>query len=283
MPRPKTACPACGKLTGNVKMHAPYCSAQSGNASVAVAERPLVDTSSDPPLRSRRGRARYEMNVERPIDQIRIPPGVNTSAGTRTIEAKGAWCYFLRPDGATIRDALILSPNGGIPNHPDPQMRARYGMNFEYYRERGRRKGYEPVGSTLTADAIKRLVEILAENRDDEILFCEDEVVGCQAVIESADRPDIRDQARKRRRQFERRLETLRQPLDATALIGELNDIARAQTLAALDPNILAVMRSMIGEVNERVESMIGHFRSGGGEQASETAFDRTGKDSLSL
>lgn len=208
------------------------------------------------------------------------------------VEATGAWAYYLRPDGATIRDALILYPNGGIPDIDNERLRARYGTNAEYYRQRQRAKGFEFVGPTLTEPGVRRLVEILADNRDDEILFCEDEAANCADVIKNADRPEIRDQARKRKRLFEHRLEILREPFDPDALLDELTEIARAQMLASVDPNVLRVMRAMIGEVNAKTESMIAAFQTGKaiGEDAptrrsrrgaDPMVFDATGRDSI--
>lgn len=208
------------------------------------------------------------------------------------VEASGSWAYYLRPEGATIRDALILYPNGGIPDIADERLKARYGTNAEYYRNRQRQKGFEFVGPTLTESGVARLVEILADNRDDEIIFCEDEIANCADVIKNADRPEIRDQARKRKRLFEKRLDTIKQPFDPDALLAELKEIARAQMLASVDPNVLRVMRAMIGEVNAKTESMIAAFQSGkvagepsparlrkGGGDA--TVFDATGRSSI--
>src|SRR3989304_2665801 len=64
-------------------------------AAVAVAER-------EP--RSVRGRLRRDrdMQILSPLEQIRARPAATT----------GPWAYYLRRDGATIRDALILYPNG---------------------------------------------------------------------------------------------------------------------------------------------------------------------------
>ena len=238
--------------------------------------------------RSERGKRAHQEAILRPIDQIPMPPGGGD------IEATGAWAYFLRPDGATISDTLVLYPNGGVPDIDDPRLRARYGENALYYQQRQAAKGFEYIGHTLTEAGIRRLVELLAANREDEVLFCEDEIEDCKTVATSADRPEIRDQARKRQRQFEKRLDYLRQPLEPDELTAELNDIARAQMLAKVDPNVLKVMRSMIGEVNERMAEAIGRFQ--GGRPRSEgapvrgskagadaTIFDAGGKDRIDL
>lgn len=285
--RPKVACPDCGKVVGSVASHRPFCVNRDTAASVTATT--VVEKLPDGlQIRSRRGRQRYQEAILRPIDQIPMPPGGGD------IEATGAWAYYLHPEGATITDALTLYPNGGVPDVDDPRLRARYGENHLYYQQRMAQKGFEFVGQTLTEAGIRRLIEILGNNREDEILFCEDEIANCHQVISGSDRPEIRDQARKRRRQFEQRLEYLSQPLNPEELTEELNEIARAQMLAKVDPNVLRVMRSMIGEVNDRMAMAITKFQGGnprtGAAPASlsargsdATIFDATGKDHIEL
>ena len=231
-------------------MKARHTEGDEGN--VAVAER---NSAGEP--RSERGKRERLMTVLRPMDQIRMPPGNDRIQGT------GAWAYYLRPDGATIRDALVLYPNGGVPDLDDARMKSRYSTNAEYYRQRQANKGIEYIGPTLTDGGIRRLVEVLDRNRAEEILFIEDEIEDAQSVTKEADRPEIRDQARKRTRQLATRLGVLNQPLDAEALESELKEIAQAQQLAKVDPAVLRVMRAMIGDVNERVETMVSHFQGG--------------------
>lgn len=236
-----------------------------------MAARKSVTAVAEP--RSERGRRMRTTQTLRPIDQIPIPPGGGNVEGT------GAWAYYLRTDGATISDTLVIYPNGGVPELPDRRMADRYGANAIYYRTRQASKGIEYVGQKLTEQGVKRLVEILADNREDEILFCEDELAGAQNVGDTSDRPEVRDQARKRERQFEARLAYLRQPLDPEALISELNDIARAQQLASIDPALLSVMRA---EVSERVAEGIARFRKTPSRSSgTEAGFDATGVDSI--
>jgi len=216
------------------------------------ATAPLVlERSSD------RGRRMRDVAVLRPIDQIPKAPGRD---GIDTI---GAWAYYLRLDGATITDILTIYPNGGVPDIDNPRLRARYGDNAEYYRERQRRRGLEYVGQTLTEAAMRRLVEIMANNLQDELTFLQEEVADARAIAKESDIPEVRNQGRRRLQQLERRIETLVQPFDPDELLAELNDIARAQQLAKVDPNVLRVMRAMIGEVNERVTAQIAHFQQG--------------------
>ncbi len=205
--------------------------------------------------RSERGRRIRQLDVMTPLDQIRV------TGNTPGIQATGAWAYYINPNGATIRDALILYPNGGVPDIDDDRLRSRYGENAEYYRQRQARKGLEYVGPTLTDGGVQRLVEVLEKNRPDEILFIEDEIEDAKEVSKAADVPEVRSQAKRRLQQLTRRLHYLEEPLDADAMEAELKEIARAQQLAKVDPAILRVMRSMIGEVNER---MLAHFSSGG-------------------
>lgn len=235
--------------------------------------------------RSKRGQQRYSERELTPLEQIPVLPGSDS------IEATGAWAYYLRPEGATISDTLILYPNGGTPDIDDARMKVRFSENSLYYQNRQARKGFEFIGQTLTEGGVRRLVEVMAQNRPDEILFCEEEIEACKDVAKNSDIPEVRNQARRRRAQFERRLSYLTQPLDEPALIAELNEIARAQQLAKVDPAVLRVMRSMIGEVNENMAASIAHFQAGRtpGESAptklSKGGSDRgasfTGKDSL--
>lgn len=209
--------------------------------------------------KSERGRRLRDEAILSPIDQIRQIPGGNG------VDATGAWAYYIRPDGATIRDALILCPNGGIPEMDDERLRNRYGMNAGYYRDRQKAKGFEFIGPHLREDGVRRLLQVLESNREDEILFLEEEIADAKDTIKNADIPEVRNQAKRRVRQLERRLETIRQGFDPDVLTAELNDIARAQQLAQIPPAILRVMRSMIGEVNERTSQLIERFQQGKG------------------
>lgn len=191
------------------------------------------------------------------MEQLRMPPGNNS------IKVTGGWCYYIRPDGATIRDALILYPNGGVPDIDDQRMKARYGTNSDYYKARQERKGLEYIGPSLTEGGIQRLVQVLERNREDEILFMEDEIADAQDVAKTSDLPDVRNQAKRRVRQLTRRLELLKQPLDADAMEAELKDIARAQSLARVDPNVLRTMRAMLGELDEKLTAKIAFFQQG--------------------
>lgn len=202
--------------------------------------------------RSERGRRKYAERVLEPIDQIRVQPGGVT----------GAWAYYLRPEGATIRDALILYPNGGRPS-PQDDPKGKFGTNAELYQARQARKGFTYLGQRLDQRAVRLLVETIARNRDDEILYTEDEIAECERIRKSDAPQREREIAAKRLAQWRNRLEYLTQPWDPDALVAELDEIARAQRLANIDPNVLAVMREMVGEVNAKTEAAVARFSRG--------------------
>lgn len=207
-----------------------------------VAEKPVAAKP-----RTDRGRRRMLGNGRAltPLEQIRAVP--NSGTGTLT----GAWAYYINPDGATIRDALILYPNGGIPPATVQNYR-KYGENADLYRARQARKGLEFVGSNLTAEGVRRLIEVLRTNQPDEVLDLEDQIAECEQDIANSDRPDWRDNQKKRRAQLQQRLDYVKAPLDADGLTAELNDIARAQRMAKVSPETLLVMREMLGELEAR-------------------------------
>lgn len=232
-------CSECNEeIKGNPAFHA-----RKHKGGVAVAERP----------RSQRGQRMRAARVLTPLEQIRMTPQGNTNA----------FCYFLRPDGATIRDALVISPNGGVPDLPDERMRARYGTNAAEYRARGEAKGFKYLGSKLTPNAVRELIETMAANREDEMLFCQEEIEDCERTIANSDLPQIRDQAKRRRAQLKARIDTMLAPFDADALLEELSEIAQAQMLADTDPNILRVIRMVVGEANEKLVKAVQKFQAG--------------------
>ena len=205
--------------------------------------------------KSKRGQSRYRLRTLTPLEQIRMQPG--------GYQQQGAWAYYQRPDGATIRDALVLYPNGGVPDTDDPKMRAKYGLNAEYYRNRQANKGFTYLGPKLTEEGMVKLVEVLKANAPDEVLFCQEEIEACERTIETSDTPEVRDQARRRKQQFLQRIAYIQQELDPDAILGELKEIARAQQLASVDPNILRVMKAMLGEVSASLAEKIDKFQRG--------------------
>ena len=238
-------CPTCDQEFRRLDMH--NCRV---TAKVAVAEPEIAP-------RTERGRRRALRTVKMltPLEQIRAVP--NSGVGTLT----GAWAYYLNPDGATIRDALILYPNGGSPP-PTTQNWRKYAENADYYRARQARKGLEYVGPTLTPDGVKRLVAILGKNKKEEVEDLEDQIIECQRDIANSDRPDWRDNQRRRRDQLQRRLEAVSAPIDVDALITELNEIARAQRMSKVSPETLAVMKEMLTEQSETFMAALEKFKS---------------------
>ena len=244
-------CPECGFEARNPTGLSAHMRGKHGSApaKVAVAERPVDG------LRSERGRRRAnrDMEILSPLEQIRARPSATT----------GPWAYYLRLDGATIRDALILYPNGArLPQAEDP--RGKYSENAEYYQTRQRAKGYEYIGPILTAPGVKRLIEVLELNKEDEILDLEDQIAACEHDISNSDNPTWRDNQRKRKAKLARRLQHVRIPIDADALTTELNEIARAQRMARVSPEVLAVMREMVGEQDQKFQAALNRFKSTG-------------------
>src|SRR3990167_1249652 len=135
-------CPTCDQEFqpgAGLAAHQRHC---QGNSTVAVMEKPAEE-----PRRSLRGQRRYTEAALTPLQQIRMQP----------MNITGAWAYYLRPEGATIREALILYPNGGIPDTDDKRLQGKYGTNAEYFRERQRQKGFTYLGQTLNEQAMKLL------------------------------------------------------------------------------------------------------------------------------
>lgn len=213
-----------------------------------VAEMPIPALQEPRSDRGRRRRAR-ELRVLTPLEQIRGKP----------VDVTGPWAYFINPEGATIRDALLLYPNGArLPRSED--RRGKFSENAEYFQARQKAKGYEYVGPTLNDAGVRRLIEVLELNREDEVLDLEDLIAQCAHDIANSDRPEWRDNQRKRRDQLQKRLDTVRAGFDPEKLIAELNEIARAQRMSRVDPNVLAVMREMVGEMNAQFAAAVSKF-----------------------
>lgn len=264
-------CSKCGNDFKALHLHEPYC---KEGGSVAVAEKP-TDVAKDPEIRSRRGRERHNADLRylSPLEQVRARPTRMTPAGGGPT---GPWAYYIRTDGATIGDALILYPNGAkLP--PDQDRRGAFSANADYYQNRQKQKGFEYVGPTLTDQGIDRLLEVLEQNKPDEILFLEDEIATCQHDIDTADTPTWRDNQRKRKRQFQRRLDYVRNGFDPEALKAELREISRAQRMAKVAPETMVVMREMMGEQTRAFADMVDKFRQGAAVDA-DSAEMNTGK-----
>lgn len=215
----------------------------------------MVDMAP-PEMRSRRATRDLAGEVVTPLKQIRVPSG-NVMYG--------AWCYYLRLDGETIRDAVILAPNGGnAPDNPDPKLRARYGMNAEYYHARARAEGREVLGPKLTTAGVRRIVEVLLENREEAVAYCEDMIAQCNYTIATTGIEKDRTVATRRKQQFQKRLDTVLQPFDPDELVAELDEISRAQRMSRIDPNTRAAIAEMFeSQFNAKFDAMVNHFSRG--------------------
>lgn len=247
-------CSKCGedKKAQGFAMHVAACK----GGGVAVMERP------EP--RSRRARTKYAEASPTPLQQIRqFPSGVI-----------GPSCYYLRPGGATIRDVLIVSPNGGIPDMADEKLRGRYGRNADVYRSKAARKGFKYLGVKLDMNAVRAIVEEIAKNLPEEIAYMKDEIDDCEHQLATVENPGWRDVYRKKKARALARLETLTQDWDPERLVQELEEISQAQRLSKLDPEMLRVMREMVGDAKaesaQRIEALADAFRKGKGAEAPE-------------
>ena len=244
-------CPDCNEeVKGNPAFHAK----KHGN--VAVAER------TGP--RSAKFRGRTEGNVLTALEQIRRIP--NSGADDST----GAWCYYIRPGGATIREVLGLSPNGGVPDTANPRMRGRFGMNSELYRAKLREKGFIPIGSKLDANAMKMVVAEMKKNRQEAIWEMQDEIDECDRVITGSGDPRFVPLYKQRRAAAQKRLAILMEELDVKALLEELNEIARMQRMANVPDSVLQVMREEIGAANAQLLSYFKANKGAGGDSGAE-------------
>ena len=234
-------CSKCGddKKAQGFAMHEANCK----GGGVAVMERP----SGPPEPRSRRAQERMRDPAPTAFEQIpTLPNGVF-----------GAWAYYLRPTGATISEALVLYPNGGIPDNADARLRGKYGTNAEYYRGRQARNGFKYLGTKLTLDAMRQLMEVLSANREDEILYMQDVIADMDYKISGNADPRWTGTFQRRNATAQKRLEMLTEQWDPEALVKELDDISRAQRMAAVPGNVLQAVKELIGEANEQFNSKI--------------------------
>lgn len=208
---------------------------------------------------SKRGRSRrgFGSGLPSAIEQIRPRPGGLLG---------GPAAYFLNPQGATIREVVLIRPNGA------PVMRGgRDVANAQDVQRRMRERGYEYIGPTLTTTAARRLVEVLELNRFDYTLDLTEQIADCDHAIDNSDRPEARDIQRRRKTQLTMLLEQARVPLDADRLVSDLDDIVKAHKLAALNPAIREAIASMVetetdSKVSALVEQLTGGKRVSGEE-----------------
>ena len=232
-------------VKGHFNLHCP------GNPKRAEADAKRVEATQAaraPQRQSKRGQARRGVSrIPSAFEQIRARPGGMSG---------GPAAYFLNPAGATIREIILINPNGApvIRNGKDR-------ANSRYNQERQKDKGHEYIGPTISGKAVTRLLEILEANKEDYVLDLQEQIADAQEVVGSADRPEIRDQARKRIAQLSRLLEVALTPVDAAKLTGELDDILKAQKLAALSPAQRDAIAVMFGaEDAARLENLVGLY-----------------------
>lgn len=188
---------------------------------------------------SRRGTARYGANAGNlsVLDQIVPRPGGPVG---------GPAAYYVRLDGATIREALICQPNGAPIK----------GDDGEYEQRRSAKEGMVYVGPSLTPDGITLLINTIAKNRDDYVLFLKEEIALTDADSKTADDPKQRAMQRGRCEKYRALLRQAEEPIDGAALLVELEAISQAQELASLPKNVREVMLRMVGQVNGRVQQI---------------------------
>lgn len=207
----------------------------------------------------RRMREQGRAAILSPLEQVRMAG--NYGPG---VDAVGANAYYIRLDGATISDALVLNPNGGKPPvvGDEKQMRRRKNIanNAEYFQARTLNKRdefgqplFEYVGHSLTESAVKRLVEVIVQNREDEILYVKEGIEEAELTWQNAERPEYKAQARKRKAQLQKRLAYLEQEIEPERLLAELNEISRAQRLRNLPAGMLSVINEIVGDSESRI------------------------------
>ena len=96
-------------------------------------------------------------------------------------------------------------------------------------------------------------MEILGENREDEIDFIDEKIAEAEELFKTSSDPAKRDLERDRISALNKRRMYLTQKLDVDAMVDELNRISRAHQLASLPPNVLQVMTAMIGEAEQKM------------------------------
>ncbi|TXH57199.1 MAG: hypothetical protein E6Q97_04685 [Desulfurellales bacterium] len=219
---------------------------------VGVGQVALSTQTADPNINpltgkpySRRGRREAGIREVTPLQQFRRWDDHLT---TNTIR-DSAYAYYLRPDGATVADILVICPNGGTPTiEGDARARRRkrlIGSNAGYFRDRQQAKGFIYIGQQLTREGILKMVEIMEENQPDEILWVDEQIAMAQVTLRTDPRHDHQNLAQERISRLNAVRERLTTKLDVDAIVKEMNLIAEAQRLANLPPEILAVMRQM--------------------------------------
>jgi hypothetical protein len=204
-----------------------------------------------PVTRSKRGLKRQGIDrAPTVLEEIRDRPG-----GIKD----GPAAFFIRPDGATIREALVINPNGApvVKNGTD-----RGGSRMA--QERAAKKGFEYIGPQLTSDGLRRLIQVIEANKYDYLLDLKEQIDDCEKTIKETETPSVRDNARKRRAQIERLIAIASRDIHPDQVMKELDEIMKAQKLAALSSAQREAITILLGdEVGDRIKSLASRMGSG--------------------
>ncbi len=203
---------------------------------------------------SRRGMERrgFDARVATPLELIRPRPGGLIG---------GPAAYYVNPRGATVREALIICPNGAPMIH-----NGRDRGNSEIYQNVQRLRGFEYIGPLLTEEGVARLVEVIESNLFDYVLDLKEQIFDVDHDIETSDRPEWRDNQRKRRIQLTRLLEQAQKPLDGPRMAAEYLDVVKAQKLAAIPADIreaVILMGGTAAETDKKIAAMVAELTGG--------------------
>ncbi len=211
------------------------------------------DRRPTPPVMSDAVRSRIGGDDAKPLtswELLRKPPN---SLNPRT----SPYCYWLDPDGGTMREAVRFDPNGA---KPDEGCEAKYTESWQIFKEMGEDKGWTRLGHQLQKESIKLIVETLEKNRpiEKEVMEHFRDVAAYEVTNGTNER--ARAIAQKSVTTYGKLIEQLEMPIDADFMISELNEISRAQRMAALSPDMRAAIREMIdvevGSSEARVREM---------------------------
>ena len=210
---------------------------------------------------SRRGMARrgFDTQLPTPLEQIRSRPGWLIG---------GPAAYFINPKGATIREIILIRPNGAPMLRNGSDIAISMGIQKIMAA-----RGYEYVGPMITTAGAHRLVEIMEANRVDYTLDLKEQIADVNKDIDNSDRPEVRDNQRTRKIQLMRLLAQTEQPFDADALVKEMEDIVKAQKLAALDPAIREAISAFVDTETDRKVSLMVEKLTGGKRGSGEGGF----------
>lgn len=269
------SCEKCGKgdLKGQAGVNAHWnlqCPSNPKRAAIS-AKRDTIQATQLGGVTSKRGMARrgFSTQVATPMELIRPRPGGLIG---------GPAAYYINPNGSTVREALIISPNGAPMIH-----NGRDRGNSEMYQTTMRARGFEYIGPLLTKEGVARLAEVIEANLFDYILDLKEQIFDVENDIDNSDRPEVRDAQRKRRIQLVRLLEQAQKPLDGPRMVAEYLDVVKAQRLAAIPADIreaVILMNPTAAETDKKISAMVAQLM--GGKKVSGDFVDGGSATSLS-